>query len=166
MTRLVIRAGAAIRARLDSHGRADHGRIIILCAGLFAILGLLIMGGVNVTSVQLARVHLLDAADAAALDAADAADDAAVYRTGVGRGVPLSNQSVVADARTNLAAQELPAHVIGWGVSSGTGTPDGRTAVVVVTATVRPPLFGGALSALAGDVTMTVQSDARSDVDR
>lgn len=157
---------ATLDARLRAGGRADRGRIVILCAGLFAILGLLIMGGVNVTSVQLARVHLLDAADAAALDAADAADDSAIYRGGVGRSVPLSNSSVISDARANLAFQELPAHVTGWAVSDGTGTPDGRTAIVRMTATVKPPLFGGALSALAGDVTITVQSQARSDVDR
>ncbi len=118
------------------------------------------------TSVQLARIHLLDAVDAAALDAADAADDATVYRAGVDQSVPLSDQSVVADARTNLAAQELPAHVAGWRIVDGTGSPDGRTAVVVLTAIVRPPLFGGALSALAGDVTITVTSDARSGIDR
>lgn len=162
----IARMRGVLDKRLRRSGRADGGRIVILCAGLFAILGLLVMGGVNVTSVQLARVHLLDAADAAALDAADAADDGAIYRQGVGQTVPLSNSSVVSDARASLAVQELPAHITGWAVTDGTGTADGRTAVVRVTATVKPPLFGGALSVLAGNVTITVQSEARSDVDR
>lgn len=146
--------------------RPDRGRIIILCAGLFAILGLLIMGGVDVTSVQLARIHLLDAADAAALDAADAADNSAIYAGGVGQSIPLSSAAVWQDARAGLAAQELPAHVLGWAVEDGTGTPDGRTAVVRLRGTVHPPLFGGVLSALGKDVTITVQAQARSDVDR
>ena len=153
-----------LRRRLGED-RGDRGRIIILCAGLFALLGLLIMGGVDVTSIQLARVHLLDAADAAALDAADAADKTAIYRGGVGSTIPLSSDSVQVDARRELAAQELPAHVAGWAVVDGTGTPDGRTAVVRVSGTVHPPLFGGLLKAVGGDVTITVQAKARSDVD-
>lgn len=153
----------ADRLRVD---RQDSGRIIILCAGLFAILGLLVIGGVDVTSVQLARVHLLDAADAAALDAADAADNSAIYGAGVGQSVPLSSASVWQDARAGLAAQELPPHVLGWAIADGTGTPDGRTAVVRLRGTVHPPLFGGVLSALGHDVTITVQAQARSDVDR
>ena len=160
MSRLI----AVLRRRLRDD-RPDRGRIIILCAGLFALLGLLIMGGVDVTSVQLARVHLLDAADAAALDAADAADPGAIYRGGVGSAVPLSSDSVQTDARRELAAQELPAHVAGWAVVAGTGTPDGRTAVVRVSGTVHPPLLGGLLKAVGGDVTITVQAKARSDVD-
>lgn len=146
--------------------RTDSGRIIILCAGLFAMLGLLVMGGVDVTSVQLARIHLLDAADAAALDAADAADNGAIYGSGVGQSIPLSSASVWQDARAELAAQELPPHILGWAVADGTGTPDGRTAVVRLRGTVHPPLFGGVLSALGKDVTITVQAQARSDVDR
>ncbi|XAS76031.1 pilus assembly protein TadG-related protein [Dermatophilaceae bacterium Sec6.4] len=162
------RPGAALRGRIDrclADDRPDRGRIIILCAGLFALLGLLIMGGIDLTSVQLARIHLLDAADAAALDAADAVDNAAVYGGGVGRSVPLSNASVRADAAAQLRAQELPLHVLGWAVVDGTGTPDGRMAVVRVTGTVRPPLFGSVLGALGKDVTITVQAQARSDVD-
>ncbi len=156
---------ARVRRRLGG-GCSDDGRIIILVAGLFAILGLLIMGGVDVTAVQLARVHMLDAADAAALNAADAADDDAIYRGGVGSSVPLSSASVQSQARADLAGQELPAHVSGWSVVDGTGTPDGQTAVVRVSGTVHPPLFGGVLKALAGDVTISVEARARSDVDR
>ncbi|NYJ73881.1 pilus assembly protein TadG-related protein [Allobranchiibius huperziae] len=159
------RPSAALLHRLGEE-RADRGRIIILCAGLFALLGLLIMGGVDVTSIQLARVHMLDAADAAALDAANAADKGAIYRGGVGSTVALSSDSVQVDARRELAAQELPAHVAGWAVVGGTGTPDGRTAVVRVSGTVHPPLFGGLLRAVGADVTITVQAKARSDVDQ
>lgn len=103
------RPGATLRGRIDrrlTDDRPDRGRIIVLCAGLFALLGLLIMGGIDVTSAQLARIHLLDAADAAALDAADAVDNGAVYGGGVGQSVPLSNASVRADAAAQLRAQE------------------------------------------------------------
>lgn len=155
----------AFHRRMGSE-RTDRGRIIILCAGLFAILGLLIMGGVDVTSVQLARLHMLDAADAAALDAADAADNGAIYAGGIAEVIPLSGVSVQREAGQDLAAQELPAHVTGRAVVGGTGTPDGRTAVVRVRGTVHPPLFGGVLRAVGGDVTITVQAQARSDINR
>lgn len=145
--------------------RKEDGRILILGAGLFALLGLLVMGGIDVTAVQLARVKLIDAADAAALDAADAADPAAIYHGGLGQQVRLSDQTVRTDAARSLARQPLPGHLTGWAVIGGTGSADGVTAHVVVRGTVRPPLSGGLLSILGKDVTITVQANARSDTD-
>ena len=143
----------------------EQGRILVLGAGLFALLALLVMGGIDVTAVQLARVQMIDAADAAALDASDAVDPGAIYRGGVGQQVALSDQSVRTDAAASLARQRRPSQVTGWAVIGGTGSGDGRTARVVLRGTVRPPLSGGLLSLIGKDVTITVQSDARSETD-
>lgn len=145
--------------------RREDGRILILGAGLFALLGLLVMGGIDVTSVQLARVKLIDAADAAALDAADAADPGAIYRSGVDRQVRLSDATVRADAVRSLARQPLPGHLTGWAIVGGTGSTDGVTAHVALRGTVRPPLSGGLLALIGKDVTITVQASARSQTD-
>ena len=65
----------------------------------------------------------------------------------------------------SLARQRRPSQVTGWAVIGGTGSGDGRTARVVLRGTVRPPLSGGLLSLIGKDVTITVQSDARSETD-
>ena len=44
---------------------------------------MLVVGGVDVTAVQLARARLLDAADGAALDAADSLDEPGAYGHGL-----------------------------------------------------------------------------------
>lgn len=142
----------------------DRGRVVLLIAGLFGILAMLIVGGVNVTAIQLARMQVLDAADAAAANAADSADQGALYGGGVGTQLTLSDQSVQQVAERTLAREQLPAHVLGWHFGEGTGTQDGRSAVVSVTAVVHPPLLGGVMSSMFGDVHVTVQSHARAHV--
>ncbi|MFC6713127.1 pilus assembly protein TadG-related protein [Branchiibius cervicis] len=149
--------------RLRADG--ERGRVLLLGAGLFALLGLLVMGGIDVTAIQLARVQMIDAADAAALDAADAVDPGAIYRSGVGQQVALSDRSVRTDAAASLGRQHRPGQVTGWAVIDGTGSSDGRTARVVLRGTVHPPLSGGLLALIGKDVTITVQSDARSDTE-
>lgn len=142
----------------------DAGRIVLLIAGLFALLAMLIVGGVNVTAIQLAKMHVIDAADAAAADAADSADESAIYRGGVGQRLGLSDASVRRTAVTSLNRQALPAHIVGWSVAGGTGAADDSTAVVRVSAVVHPPLLGGLISGMFGDVHVSVQSRARADV--
>ncbi|WP_161965182.1 pilus assembly protein TadG-related protein [Ornithinimicrobium cerasi] len=142
----------------------DGGQISILLVGLVAVALTVIFGVVGVTSVQLGRIHLLDAADAAALDASDALARDRVYAEGLGEGIPLSDETVVQAATAHLAARDLPARVAGWSVAPGTGTPDGRSAVVVVTGIARIPVVSPVLEPFGGGVTITVTSTARSDL--
>ncbi|RNI21107.1 hypothetical protein [Flexivirga caeni] len=158
-----MRIGAALLARLPRRSD-EHGRIVLLIAGLFGVLSMLIVGGVNVTAIQLARLQVIDAADAAAADAADAADEGGIYHGGVGTELTLSDRSVQQVAGRTLASQDLPAHVLGWRVADGTGAPDSRSAVVQVSAVVRPPLLGSVMSSIFGDVHLTVQSRAQAQV--
>ncbi|TWP35296.1 pilus assembly protein TadG-related protein [Leekyejoonella antrihumi] len=159
------RRARIVRTRHTPGRREEDGRILILTAGLFALLGLLIVGGIDVTSVQIARMHVLDAADAAAVHAADAVDKGSIYRGGIGETVTLSNASVQQSAAESLQSQSRPAHVVGWGLAPSTGTPDGATAVVRVSADVRPPMLGGVLSFIGSDISVTVESHARADID-
>lgn len=144
--------------------RRDEGRISLLIAGLLGILALLVLGGVDATAVMIARTRVLDASDSAAADAADAIDEGAVYRGGVDQDLRLSTPEVWATAARSLGAQKRPSHVSAWGLDPGTGSPDGRTAVVRVSAHVRPPITGGFLSFFGDGVRVTVESRARADV--
>lgn len=142
----------------------EDGQISLLMIGLVAICLTIVMGVVGATSVQLSRIHVLDAADAAALDASDALALERAYAEGVGTGVPLTDGSVLAAATAHLAERELPTRLSGWQIAPGTGTPDGRTAVVVVRGTARIPVVSSVLGAFGGGVTVTMSSSARSDL--
>lgn len=133
--------------------------------GYVVIALVLVIVAVDITAVHLARTQLLDAADAAALDAADAADSASVYQGGVESSVPLTDQSVRTAATGYLSTYPIPARVEGVALTDQTGSPDGRTAVVELTARVRLPLLGPVVNAWSSGITVTVHSRARADVD-
>ena len=115
------------RAEIDP----ESGQISILLIGMLAVALTIVFAVVGVTSVQLSRIHLLDAADAAALDASDALVEQRAYGEGIGAGLPLTDDSVLEAAGAYLAARPLPGRVSAWSLGPGTGSPDGRTAVVV-----------------------------------
>lgn len=144
--------------------RREDGRISILLGGFLGILALLVLGAVDVTAIQLARVRILDASDSAAADAADAIDRGSVYTGGVDQGhLALTSAEVRRVAAKNLGRHDLPKNVTAWALQPGTGTDDGRTARVVVTGTVHPPITGAALGFFK-DVDITVESRGRADV--
>lgn len=143
--------------------RGEGGQVSILILGYTLVAVLLIVGTVAVTSAQLSRLRLLDAADGAALDAADSLDLAA-YQDGLDTAVPVTDTMVADTARRYLAERPLPVGMRAWSVTSGTGSPDGRTAVVALSGEADLPLVGGLLDALGGSVTITVQSRARADL--
>ncbi len=141
--------------------RDERGSLSILTMGLVLIATLLILGGVGVTAALVARMRVTDAADAAALSAANALDPTA-YEQGIGEAVPLSDASVRELAAGYLDSRPLPTDVAGWALERGTGSPDGETAVVVLTAQVNLPVVGAVLDALGSEVSVTVTSRARA----
>ncbi len=143
--------------------RREGGQVSLLILGLSMIALLLVVGTIDVTAAHLSRMRLLDAADAAALDAADALD-ARAYRVGVAEAVPLSDATVRASSGAYLGSRPLPRGISSWRVDPGTGSPDGRTAVVVLTCRVDLPMGGSLLDALGSSVTIHVTSRARADV--
>ncbi|MGL5910833.1 MAG: pilus assembly protein TadG-related protein [Phycicoccus sp.] len=144
--------------------RDEGGSISLYILGLTMVAVMLIVGTIAVTSAQITRMQLLDVADGAALSAANALDRGA-YGAGVGDAVPVSTRSVEGGAAAYLRAREPPSRVIEWRLTSATGTPDGRTAVVGLAARVRVPLIGDLLDQLGGEITISVESRARADLD-
>jgi len=85
----------AVEGRFGSaHGQAERGQISLLILGFTVIALMLIVGGVDVTAVQLARTRLLDAADGAALDASGALDNRSAYQAGLKSAISISDESV------------------------------------------------------------------------
>lgn len=154
-----------VRARLRTRGApGESGQVTLLILGYTLVAALLIMGTVAVTSAQLSRVRLLDAADGAALDAADSLDLGA-YRSGLDDAVSVSDDTVRRTATGYLAARPLPPAMRAWQVSAGTGSPDGQTAVVRLTGEADLPFVGPLLQAFGSSVTITVESRARADLE-
>ena len=140
----------------------DGGQVSILIFGLLGVVLLLVLGGVDVTAAQIARARLLDASDSAALEAANALDEASAYSGGIGDSVVVSNGTVERAVEDNLAARPMPYGINAWRTVQGTGTTDGRTAIVVLQGTAELPMTGGLLAALGRSVTITVESRARA----
>ena len=137
----------------------EEGGITILIVGLCVIALSLILGIITVTTQRIQPD--LDAADAAALDAADSIAER-VYTDGVGTAVPLTNDSVWLAASQALGSRPLPDRMRTWSIAPGTGTPDGETAVVVVTGTADLPIMSRAVEFVGGSITITVESRARA----
>lgn len=146
-------------------GDGEDGQISILMVGFVAVVLTMVLAIVGVTSVQLSRIHLLDAADAAALDASDALAVEQVYEGGVGSGPTISDETVLEAAAAHLAGRTRPSRITSWALAPGTGTPDGRTAVVVLEGRARIPVVSAVLGTFGGGVGITVSSRARSDLD-
>ncbi len=142
--------------------RADTGQISLLILGLFALVAVLVLGAVDVTAAQLARMHLLDTADSMALDAADALDEPDAYAHGLPDQLSLTDASVRAAAAAHLSGTQLPPGITRWSLVSPTGAADAATAVVTLQGTATLPMTGWILESLGGAVTITVTSRARA----
>lgn len=150
------------RSHVSGRCQGDRGQVSLLILGFTVIAILLVIGTVDVTAVQLARTRLLDTADAAALDAADSLDANGAYAGGLHASIPLSDQTVQAAASTYLAQTPRPHGVSDWALSSGTGSPDGHTAVVRLQGVATLPLLAPVVEAFGGSVSLTVESHARA----
>lgn len=155
-----LRAVAKVMRR---RGGDDRGQLTVLILGLTVIAMTLIIGGLAVTSVQISRMRLLDAADSAALTATDDSAEQ-IYSEGVGTDLPLNDTLVRQSAADHLASRSRPHGLESWAVAPGTGTPDGQTAVVRLSGQADLPLIGGLLESMGGSVTVTVESRARAGV--
>ena len=152
------------RAGQVSRRGGEAGQVTLLILGFSVVAILLIVGTVAVTSVQLSRMRLLDAADGAALDAADSLDLGA-YQRGLGDAVAVNDATVRGTAVQYLAERPRPASMLAWQIAPGTGSPDGQSAVVRVSGEADLPLVGGLLDSLGGSVTITVESRARANLE-
>ncbi len=159
---------------MRSRCERDDGRITVLVLGYFAVVAALLGVVAGVAGVQVERQRLFALADAAALDAADALAVEAYYAEGLagagagagagGAGVPLTDASVRASVEQHLAEVGAAGRFEGLAVSGLTGTPDGATAEVVLTAVATPPMVPAAVDEWTGGVPLVVTARARSAV--
>lgn len=149
--RAASRAGGPMRAM-----RRDDGSILPLVL-LGAFLGLtLIIVAIGATSLYLERKRLLSLADGAALAGAEAFDLAAVGPGGDWRAPNLDSGDVLGAVEDHLAV--VPHRLEGLELVQA-GTPDGRSARVVLAAEWRPPVVGAVLpEALRLEVSATARS--------
>ncbi|NYF99162.1 pilus assembly protein TadG-related protein [Janibacter cremeus] len=163
LRRLGRRLSGLVRL-VRTRARCEDGQLTVLILGLTVIAMTVIIGGLAVTSAQISRMRLLDAADAAALAATDEGAEQ-VYDTGLAQqALPLTDDTVRSAAVDHLTGRERPHGLASWSVAGGTGTPDGRTAVVRLVGEADLPMVGGLISSLGGSVTVGVESRARADI--
>lgn len=159
----------SLRRRLAGDGGAEQGQIMLLSLVFGVLVLALVLVVTSASAVHIERKRLLALADGAAADAADAIDVAAYYAAPAGppdaaTRIPLSDASVEAAVREYL--QGAPPALVGefdrLRVAEPTGTPDGTTAQVTLTATARPPLVPWVLLPWSDGVALRVTSTARA----
>lgn len=119
---------------------AEDGQMIVMIIG-YALLALLVVTVViGISSVYLEHKRLLSLADGASLAAADS------YTLGEVTGETGSPSAVLGSERVRTVAADFvarspaSARFDGLDVTQGTGSPDGSTAVVVLSSVVHPPV--------------------------
>jgi hypothetical protein len=142
----------------------DSGQILLLTLGYTVVALLLVSVIAGATAVHLQRKQLYSLADAAALDAADAVDGPAYYRA-IAAGVdleriPLDDAGVRDAAQAYVVAAPGAARLDGVRVDPATGTPDGQSAVVVLTARARLPLVSIVLETWSGGIPLRAEATA------
>lgn len=147
------------------NARREDGQITVLIIG-YVLLSLLVIAVVTAASaVYIEHKKLLSAADGAALSAADTFSVSSI-RTGTGGGKPspaLDSGSVSAAAAGYLERSGALARFTGLGVDPATGAPDSRTARVVLTAVVHPPIVNFLVPA---GIPIVATAEARADLTR
>jgi len=140
------------------HG--EGGQVTLLALGYFLVALSLVAVVADATAVHLARTQLQDAADAAALDAADALGQGTVYRRGITDAVPVTDRDVRTQAARYLATYTPPSRVEAVRLGPATGTDDGRSASVQLTARARLPIAAPVVASFTGGIEITVRSTA------
>lgn len=147
-----------LRASVQSDARGEEGQIGVLIIG-YMLVSLLVVTVVMASSaLYLGHKKLLSAADGAALAAADTFS---LGTSGPGQGptAVLEPAAVSAEVNRYLADINAASRLPGLRVDGETGTSDGRTAKVVLTGVVHPPL----VNFLVPDgIPITAVSEARA----
>lgn len=150
-------------------GRDDRGQLTLLVIGFVALAATLVVVGVDVSKVFLARRALASAADAAALSAAEAVDRDAIYTgggVGCGQLLPVdpARAATLVDAVLTDDVDDLRAAV--RRLDRPVTTVDGGVVTVALSGRVAVP-FGHVLALLVpghadGTVAVGVTAHARS----
>lgn len=143
--------------------RSDEGQITVLVVGYLAVALLVATVMLGVTSLYLEHKRLLSLADGAALAAADSFTLGEVTAQSGSPAALLDADRVRSAATEFVAASPAALRFDSLGVAGETGTRDGATAVVVLTAVVRPPVVN---FLVPGGIPIEARSTARSRLTR
>lgn len=137
--------------------------LLSIAYGTLALVLVLVV--VSVSSIYIERKRLLALADAIAADAADAVDIEGYFAAERGQGpqLPLTDESVRESVLDYLSS--APSSVVDFeslALSEPTGSPDGSSAQVTLSALARPPLPTWVLAPWQGGFTIEVTVSARA----
>lgn len=143
---------------MQSNCRGDEGQIGVLVIGYMLVSLLVVTVVMGSSALYLGHKKLLSAADGAALAAADTFSLGS-GRPGQGPTAVLAPAAVRGEVNRYLAEINAANGLPGLRVDGETGTSDGRTAKVVLTGVVHPPL----VNFLVPDgIPITAVSEARA----
>ncbi|MET4061145.1 hypothetical protein ABIB35_002710 [Arthrobacter sp. UYP6] len=152
-------SAAYVRVRTRSRPGGEEGQIGVLIIGYVLVSLLVVSVVMGASALYLGHKKLLSAADGAALAAADTFSLGPAPVSGAGPEAVLAPAAVQAEVNRYLAQTNAADRLPGLAVDSETGTMDGRTAKVVLTGVVHPPL----VNFLVPDgIPITVVSEARA----
>ncbi|MFF0942931.1 pilus assembly protein TadG-related protein [Kocuria sp. CPCC 205300] len=144
-------------------GSPDDGQVTILVIGFAVVSLLLTVVVMGVTAVYVGERKLQVLADNAALAAADTFVELRPGAPGAPPSTVLDDDAVAGAAASYLGTVSAWAGTPGLALAAPTGSPDGRTAEVTLTAVVHPPV----VNLLVPDgVPITVTSEARAQLGR
>ncbi len=119
---------------------SEDGQITVMIIGYVALALLVATVVMGISSVYLEHKRLLSLADGASLAAADSYTLGEVASQGGSPSAVLNPARVRSVAADFVARSPASARFDALAVDGATGTPDGSTAVVVLTAAVHPPV--------------------------
>ena len=119
---------------------SEDGLITVMIIGYVALALLVATVVMGISSVYLEHKRLLSLADGASLAAADSYTLGEVATQGGSPSAVLNPARVRSVAADFVARSPASARFGALAVAGATGTPDGSTAVVVLTAAVHPPV--------------------------
>ncbi|GAA1341702.1 pilus assembly protein TadG-related protein [Arthrobacter roseus] len=152
----------------DTNGQREHvgdesGQVMILVIG-YVILTLMVLTVVMaISAVYLEHKKLLSVADSASLAASDNFGVGEVQDGTRGPAPALTKTSVQAAAAKYISDTGAAARFNELSISGQTGAPEGRTAHVVLTAVVHPPIVNYLVPA---GIDIVVVSEARPQLGR
>lgn len=118
----------------------EDGQMMVMILGYVTLALLVATVGIGISSVYLEHKRLLSLADGASLAAADSYTLGDVDTQGGSPSATLNPARVRNVAADFVSKSPAAQRFSGLAVAGSTGSPDGSTAVVVLTAAVHPPV--------------------------
>ena len=135
-----LRGSTGLSCRLRASAGGEEGQIGVLIIGYLLVSLLVITVVMGASSLYLGHKKLLSTADGAALAAADTFSLGESGDPAGGPAAVLAPAAVQSEVHRYLSATNAAERLPGLAVADETGTADGRTARVVLTGVVHPPL--------------------------